>query len=234
MKFRVATWNVERPTTKGWKRPLKNPHIMEQIDSINADIWILTETHEVITPGDGFEVVSCESDSYHTEGECAASIWSRFPIIRQIETYNSKDSVCAEIKTPAGNLLVYGSIITYAQDKGLDGQSKLWREHYKAIEAHEMDWKKLSKLGLPLCAAGDFNETLCDTRWYGTKKGRAMLENAIDNSGMECLTKEYKIDHICLSREWANNAVAHRWSPPVVDTKPVSDHDGYHCDLMFR
>lgn len=43
--MKIATWNLDRPRRGGWK---KNPIIQEQIDEINADIWILTETNRVI------------------------------------------------------------------------------------------------------------------------------------------------------------------------------------------
>lgn len=43
--MRIATWNLERPDPKDTVRNLAR---MEKIREIDADIWILTETHEVI------------------------------------------------------------------------------------------------------------------------------------------------------------------------------------------
>jgi hypothetical protein len=39
--MRIATWNLERVS------PRRNrPDLLAQIDQINADIWVLTETNE--------------------------------------------------------------------------------------------------------------------------------------------------------------------------------------------
>jgi endonuclease/exonuclease/phosphatase family metal-dependent hydrolase len=232
-KLRIGTWNVERPSSRGWKRPLRNSVIMEQLRSVDADIWILTETHQVITPGDEFTSISSLQTDYHSEGESIATIWSRYPIVRQFETFDPFCAVCAEIQTPAGNLIVYGSIITYAHDKGSDGNSRLWEEHYKSIQAHDMDWAKLKQKNIPLCVAGDFNETLNDSGWYGTKTGRQMLQQALEHNQLDCLTSAYRIDHICISRGWAAKSSVFQWDAPMFSGKPVSDHWGYHCDLTW-
>ncbi|MGB0849551.1 MAG: endonuclease/exonuclease/phosphatase family protein [Thiolinea sp.] len=231
--LRIGTWNVERPSVRGWKRPLRNPVIMEQIRSVNADIWVLTETHEVIIPGEDYASASTLQSPHYPEGERSATIWSRYPIIRQLETFDPYTAVCVEIKSPIGNLLVYGSIITYANDKGSKGNARMWEEHYKSILAHEADWGKLRTENLPICCAGDFNETLNDSRWYGTKKGRRMLEQALQTNHLECLTKDYRIDHICISQDWVSATDIFQWEPPLFSDKPVSDHWGYHCDLLL-
>lgn len=233
MHIRIATWNVERPTVNGWKSPKRNPIINQQLHEINADIWILTETHRVITPGDEYESLSTDKAKFHREGETRATIWSRLPILTPLNTFDPAVAVCAEIKTPAGRLIVYGSIITWAHNKGSDGKSKMWAEHYKSIQAHGDDWAKLSQNGAALCAAGDFNETLNRSGWYGTKKGRELLRQALDRSHLDCLTQDYRVDHICTTKEWAKKAEVHQWAAPPFNGKPVSDHGGYHVDLYF-
>lgn len=42
--MRIATWNLERPEPA---YEIRNRAQMEKIREIDADIWILTETHEV-------------------------------------------------------------------------------------------------------------------------------------------------------------------------------------------
>jgi endonuclease/exonuclease/phosphatase family metal-dependent hydrolase len=232
MKLKIATWNVERPTIKGWKRPQRNPIINDQIRQIDADIWILTETHQVISPGQGYMSISTEKANFHNEGESRATIWSRCPIKRQLPTFDPQVAVCAEIETPAGNLVVYGSIITWAHNKGPDGQSKLWEEHYKSILAHGEDWARLSQTAPAFCAAGDFNETLNDSRWYGTATGREMLQRELERNNLECLTADYRIDHICLTKGWAQQVKVNMWPAPLLEGKPVSDHPGYYVDIL--
>ena len=84
------------------------------------------------------------------------------------------------------------------------------------------------------CAVGDFNETLNDSGWYGTRKGRAMLSRELDRSSLQCLTQEFRIDHICTTQGVTEKAKGEMWTAPDFDGKPVSDHPGYHVDLYFE
>lgn len=234
--MRIATWNVQRPRTGGWKNI---PAILKQIREIKADIWILTETNSVIYPGEGYTVVTSKFiENFHALGEAVSSIWSRYPIKQQLKTFDSETAVCAELETNFGNLLVYGTIITWANDRGLDGTSKKWEEHYKSIHFHNEDWAKIDP-NLPLCVAGDFNECLSKPYLYGTKKGGEMLTDALAKNNLVCVTANdeigYNIDHICLSAEWAKK-VSHvnKWQAYNADGKTVSDHYGISIDLCFE
>ena len=40
---RIATWNLERPKPRSFVR---NQARIAQMNAVNADIWVLTETHE--------------------------------------------------------------------------------------------------------------------------------------------------------------------------------------------
>jgi len=51
---RIATWNVERVKPQGWKIAPAQKRRMTEVD---ADIWILTETHIDHSPGHGYDVV---------------------------------------------------------------------------------------------------------------------------------------------------------------------------------
>lgn len=227
--LRIATWNLERPRLGGWK---KNPAIIEQLHNINADIWVLTETHSVINPGEAYTGVA--TDYFNTEESCS-TVWSRYPIKYHLPTFNSSVAVCVEVESPVSNLVVYGTIITWANDKGSEGKSKKWEEHYKSITSFGEDWAKLRQRA-PLCVAGDFNETLSGPTGYGTHKGRALLSQELQRSNLICVTAEidYNIDHICLSPEWAERVIqVNRWQGFNSDGKPVSDHNGVSVDLIF-
>ena len=65
--LRIANWNLQRafPVTR------RVPAIREHMASISADLWILTETHESISPGDGFfSATSGVPDRESMPGEC--------------------------------------------------------------------------------------------------------------------------------------------------------------------
>lgn len=228
--LRIATWNIERPRLRGWK---KNPIICQQLYEINADIWILTETNSAINPGTCYSEVASSPASYHTPGENGSTIWSRYPIRKTFPTFNPSMAVCAEILLPMGSWLVYGTIITYANDKGPTGTAKKWQEHYKSITSHGQDWAKLNQ-GLPLCVAGDFNQTLSGSTGYGTRQGREMLSQELQRNNLVRVTDkiQFNIDHICLSPDWAKRVnQVDTWQGFTPDGKPVSDHHGVYVDL---
>lgn len=52
--MRIATWNLERPSRRSWKRLPRQRARMAEVD---ADIWVLTETRASIAPADGFRGV---------------------------------------------------------------------------------------------------------------------------------------------------------------------------------
>ena len=77
-RLRVATWNVDRSGVRKIDR-LKPQ--LEVLASINADILILTETHESAKPsGYEYHLASEPAPRYHKSGESCASIWSRYPL----------------------------------------------------------------------------------------------------------------------------------------------------------
>lgn len=47
--MRIATWNVDRPKPGGWKVP---PAQLDRMSEVNADVWVLTETHLKHQPSD--------------------------------------------------------------------------------------------------------------------------------------------------------------------------------------
>jgi hypothetical protein len=228
----IATWNLERPKLRGWK---KNPIICQQLDEIDADIWILTETNSAINPGTCYsEIATSPISEYHNSGENCSTIWSRYPIGRTFPTFDPSIAVCAEILSPLGLFLVYGTIITWANDKGPTGKSKKWQEHYKSIESHAQDWAKLNQ-GLPFCVAGDFNQTLSGLTGYGTHLGRKMLSEALQKNNLVCVTDkiQFNIDHICLSKDWAKRVnQVNTWQGFTPEGKPISDHQGVYVDLF--
>ena len=48
-RLRIATWNVERPKPRGWKVP---PAQLRRMAEVEADVWVLTETHLDHQPSD--------------------------------------------------------------------------------------------------------------------------------------------------------------------------------------
>ena len=135
--MRVATWNLDHASNGS--RPIDLQ--IQQILSVAPDILILTETcDEVDLAPFGYFSLCTEKNYYQ---KYCSVIWSKFPILTAIRTYDPETSACAVIDTPLGNLLVYGTIITYFGDKGPNRHSPYWYEHHKAIRDHGEDWERI-------------------------------------------------------------------------------------------
>jgi hypothetical protein len=89
--LRIATWNIERPKRS---EATRRDRLLKAIQTVQADIWILTETHTSISPGLDFTSVSTQqADRAQEPGESWVAIWSRFPM----ESAASTSDSCREI-----------------------------------------------------------------------------------------------------------------------------------------
>lgn len=88
--MRVANWNLQRILPTQSRVSL----IRKQFAAVEADIWILTETHEFVGPGDDYSsVMSGEPDRKSKKGERWTGIWSRHPI-KHLPSFVSDTSRC--------------------------------------------------------------------------------------------------------------------------------------------
>lgn len=253
--IRIATWNLECPKLNGWK---KNPLIQEKMSEIDADIWILTETNASIAPASkreplaGYVPLASLPTTAHSLGESCSTIWSRFGIKRSIKTLDIETAVCAEIDTPLGLMLAYGTILTYKDDKGLDGKSKPWVEHDEAIGCHGDDWYRIQGLfpHVPLIVAGDFNQTRDGSKRYCSPNGIALLDEQLRRNNLTCLTDEdfgangkltpdpkkgyyrHNIDHICVTVERFEVQQVGAWDH-FTTSQELTDHNGVFVDLAL-
>src|SRR5674476_1400732 len=78
INLKIATWNLARVLPKDTARTAK---IVGWLDRIDADVWVLTETHNSVSPGPGYSAASTGyPDRPGEPGERWATIWSRLPI----------------------------------------------------------------------------------------------------------------------------------------------------------
>jgi endonuclease/exonuclease/phosphatase family metal-dependent hydrolase len=233
--MRIATWNLARPRPNGWKL---TPRIEQKLQEVNADIWVLTETHAALKPGPDYASHGSEYDqSLHRVGEHWTMIWSRYPIIQQIPTSMSQLAACCEIHTPLGPSIVYGTVLP-------DGTAKSWQPHYDKIKAQGKDWKRL-RADFPrhlLFVAGDFNQNRGGPHLYGTNEGRDLLTTALHDADLICATERdlatfgilrtlQTIDHICVPAAWRQRVSVGAWEGTCDDGVQLSDHNGIVIDL---
>ncbi len=238
--YRIATWNLERPRGN---TGVVTRRQLAKINEIDADLWILTETHESIAiPGFNSKRTEPIPD-YHCAGESCAAIHSRWPILETISTCNDRFAVCARVCAPWGLITVYASIITYFGDRRADGSGKNWELHREQIVEQGNDWAKLCRQ-YPrdlLCVAGDFNQSLDRSTRSTEARSDQLLRAALHEGALTCLTSRdfsasgeletrHSVDHICFSEKHGDFVTVTgvgAWEGRA-PTGPMSDHNGVY------
>jgi len=251
MSIRIANWNLDRATEK-WRQEA----ICTKLASIKADIWILTETRNSISPGDGFKCIARSvsnpvSNPEHEPDESWVSIWTKqLRLIEENITTDLAFSASATVALPNGTpLTVFGTVLPWRGRtwKGLPSAGAIAFE--AALQVHQTDWQAfLMKHGGVLCVAGDFNQDLSEKPYYWSRRASRILDvvvngkesnlmavTAFDSDPVRTISngKEACIDHICISRKLAEKqeVKAKAWLPQV-DGRTLSDHPGVYIDLI--
>jgi endonuclease/exonuclease/phosphatase family metal-dependent hydrolase len=239
---RIATWNLERPREKGW---VKNQRRLNQIHEIGADLWVLTETNTAVSLQGDYESVASIQPEYYTVGENLATIWSRWKVLQSLPTFDPIYTVCAEVDSPFGAMIVYGTVIPYANEKGISGTAKRWEEHRRSIEQHHQDWLRIQKQYPQhlMCIAGDFNQSRDGSGWYSEKQSVDRLSAVLSNLSLHCVTEakmmgqglsRATVDHICLSKSLIPHVVSvDFWEGTTPEKERMSDHNGVLVDLRL-
>ncbi len=227
--IRIATWNIER-----FKHKDKLDNILHRCRFQKADILVLTEADERVKPDFQYEfhtkrLTEAPTD-YHMPGrytdyavadyyaptEHRVSIYTKYPCVKMHETYDPYTSLCVELETEYGNLMVYGTIMGVIGNR--DDSFK------QAVLRQTEDMSRLSKLG-NICICGDFNCSFADN-YYFTTFGRETLLEAFRINKIALLTKDLPecIDHIAISQDLLSNSSIYteEWN----HDKTLSDHKG--------
>jgi exonuclease III len=222
--MRIATWNIER---------LKHKSNIELINSIlaelKADILVLTETDSFVNPTNykfcvqTSKLNEIQPDYYH-ETENRITIYTNYEIIRQYITYDKYTSICVELKTELGIIIVYGTIIGIFGNRNKDFNADLMQQI--------SDYQRLSKEN-NFCLIGDYNISFADN-YYFTNKGRDELNKIFRDCKLNLLTKDRTecIDHIAISADFIANMESEiaEWN---LDKK-LSDHKGIYLNLKKK
>jgi len=242
MTIRIATWNLDHAYKS---HSSKIEAQIEKIKSIDAGIWVLTETcSEVDLSPLGFNQAASDKNGYKKH---CSTIWSKLPIVKTIKTYDTETAVCAELEiSPQFKVIVYGTIITYQMDGVTTGNSKPWEEHRKAIIDHGNDWARIiaDNRNSMFMVAGDFNQARDGSDWYfahtTNKKGIADLTNQLTLNDLSCLTDEdfcktkklvdrHNVDHICVTTKYQQKCTKVAvWYEPE-----LTDHNGVCVELQL-
>ena len=218
--MKIATWNLERFN----KSKSNNQSIIDCLINTNADILILTETNDIINLGDYYNSfhTSKLEEPYYNEGERRVSIYTKYDFIEDFKAFRPDTSICVKLKTPLGELAVYGTIL------GTHGNRN---ESFAAdLDSQIADFDRIAKTN-SLCISGDLNMTFADNYYY-TKAGREKLNASFENLNLINLTASIpeNIDHIILSKTFVadRQIKVETWN---LD-KTLSDHIGISVELV--
>ena len=221
--MKIATWNVERLEHKS-----KLNSIIASCQHEDADILVLTEADERIQlsgyplPCSSMLPLDHELPPYQMPVHYAATerrvmIYSKYPCIRQHDTYDETTAVCVELETEYGNLLVYGSII------GIHGHRKPF--FTDELSGQMADLKRFAAEGYAICFLGDYNCSFADN-YYPSNTGKSTILECLAETDMSLLTADRSecIDHIAISKNFigSSNPFITEWN---LDKK-LSDHKG--------
>ena len=249
--MRVGTWNVEYADVAA-----TNVRRRAAMRRNRADIWVLTETHDCLWPPTG-NVSAAHSDQRSFYGTRVkemsrwVSIWTRYPIIARprLRGADRERTTIALIKTPVGQVLVYGTVLPWNGDKGrygMNAEASGWSEHHRVIPLQIAEWKRLRSRfpRAALCVAGDLNTDLDRGGYYGTRRGIAMLRAGLRAQGLYCasapgrlrrgLLAHPPIDHVVLPAAWSDRtSVVSAWEGR--NGKPrMSDHSGLVVEIRGK
>ena len=218
--MRIATWNIER-----LKHRAKADQMVKAIETIHADILVLTETDRRFVPDFPYAFHSPMlreiRPEYYRETENRVSIYSVFPVIREYQTYDRYTAACVELSTDEGKLLVYGTIM------GIFGNRE---ESFKRdVEMQMKDVLRLSAEDQNICLIGDFNMSFGDNYYY-TRFGRNLVRQTLLDCRIDNLTQDIPecIDHIAVTRGFSGKLITvSEWNKD----KSLSDHKGIVVEM---
>lgn len=218
--MKIATWNVERLKKKKYLR-----EILSEIEKINANVLILTETDSQILPENYPYKIETKPlvlvNPLAKSTENRVSIFSKFPIVETFETYDNFTSCSAEIETPFGKLVIYGTIV------GVLGNRN--EQFIPDLKNQMNDLQKLSEK--KICFIGDLNCTFLDN-YYFTNEGRTLFDKNFKALNLKNITAEIpeNIDHIVISGKFVERFKI-ELSEFNLDKK-LSDHKGIIAEFI--
>jgi hypothetical protein len=237
--MRIATWNLNRCPFGSSTRCIK---LLEWMERIDADVWVLTETYRTFTPGSHYRLIDHSDDAPDrdaNQGECWTAVWSRLPA-EPVNLCADRERVAA---ARVGKTVVVGTVMPWLCD-GRNSKLRGTVAFRARLAEQAADWTRLRNQPCALCVAGDFNQDLLlSGHYYGSARGRELLRATLSQARLECLTAGADdpladspglacIDHICIGGLRAvGRPRSSAWPVPGKLPRGLTDHYGVWADV---
>ncbi len=232
--LRVGTWNLD----KGGSEESVACHQRIVLAAQRADVWVLTETRDDITPGRSFIATHAEQQDLAVSKELVAgnrwvSIFARDCRRTRLPVSDAQRTVAVLLEYSAiGRIIVFGTVMPWPASK--PGYSE-------AVATQAADWRRYRSAypDASLIVAGDFN---CDMDKGANFPGAAALQKlreSMTDCGLVCATVPSEvpqgwlaappIDHVLVPSGLRTQVVS-GWEG-VLNGHPLSDHSGVVVDI---
>ena len=213
--MRIGTWNL----AGRW-----SPAHLELLTAQDCDTWLLTEVRDDVDIA-GFH-------AHLTEGRVVgrrrwAGVFSRSPLTAMPDPHAASACAVVDGVTFCGTVLPWRSCGPVPWGEGTHAE-RTARALDSLVGVLPRDY---------LVWGGDWNHSLVGPEWAGSKAGRAHLEGALDQLGLQVPTRDLPhrlggigtIDHIAVPREFV--VVDATRVSGVGPEGELSDHDAYVVEL---
>jgi hypothetical protein len=194
MAMRIATSNLARPRPTGSRASA----LLDHIEAIPADVWVLTETHLRFPPSAGYRMIAASMVAPdRTPDERWTAIWVREEIEAvPVCSRDAERTACARLLAPDGQAVyVYGTVLPWLSDRRRSPRTGA-AAFAAALAEQALDWQKIrsSEPHAGFYVAGDLNQALrIEGHYYGSEAGRTALRAALAEAGLRCLTGTTRI-----------------------------------------
>ena len=234
--LRIGTWNLEYAAGVA-----KNHRRKAILQAQNADIWVLTETHDTINLAPSHSPAYSDQRANRRQGERWATIWSRGAVLKPLPVEDPHRTTAALVESAVGTVLIYATVLPWCNDRGPDpaNPAKGWSEFYRVLPRQFAEWSALQAAHpeAALVVAGDLNMNLGGPHYYGTKRGRQLLRDGFQQLELTCTTEWPRIpegslryppiDHVLVTAAWREyTKVISCWEGRAEDGTRLSDHSG--------
>lgn len=234
--MKIATWNLDCVLPGVGARSAR---IREALGLIDADVWVLTESHPEFVPGAEYRRIALSTQAPdRVQGGCWVVIWVRDGMPAEALVITGEPERAAGVRIArAGDrsIVVFGTVLPWRADTR-HGAYRGGRAFERSLAAQATDWVALQD-GNELCVAGDFNQEWGANGPVGTRVGRDAFERILHECGLSCVTGgrldplqargwRANIDHVVLSQGLRTMGSPLVWPEQFPLQKLLSDHHG--------